>query len=184
MGTANTPLPARTGAVRPNSFLRAFVLASCQEHGPHLNVPQGIDGKKLMAAIAQVESGLGANCGPRHEPGYDIGGAVYQGSKEQQALVAKFPAPADSPRKLSPAACSYGPWQMMLVNFSQDTTPQELETDLEKCATAFCEMFNSYVIKTRGAKTLDEIGEVWNAGHVTPDPAYTTKLQAAYAAQS
>jgi len=38
------------------------------------------------------------------------------------------------------------------------------------------------VIGARHAVTLADIGEVWNLGHIAPDPAYTVKLHLAYGA--
>lgn len=163
-----------------NYFPKQAVLGCCSQYGPQLHVPAGIDGPRLMAAISSVESSVGYDCGPRHEPSYDVGGGVYTGSQSQRDLVAAYPSPAGS-LLCSPAACSYGPWQMMFDNFT-GLTPAQLETEIDALAQAFVKQFNSYVIGFRKASSLDEIGECWNAGHITPDPAYTVKLQAAYAA--
>lgn len=163
------------------SFLRAYVLAACQQYGPQLKVPAGLDGVKLMQAIATVESSFGVNCGPRHEPGYDVGGSVWRHSQAQQDLVRLYPSPPDSAVPESPAAMSYGPWQTMLVN-CRSNSPEAMNTDLDACASVFVSEFNSYVIGVCKAASLDEIGECWNAGHITPDPAYTAKLEAAYSA--
>jgi hypothetical protein len=151
-------------------FTKQEVLDVCAQYGPLLKVPSGIDGPRLMAAIASVESSLGFDCGPRHEPTYDVGGSVYASSKLQQSLVAKYG---------SAAASSYGPWQMMFCNFNGET-PTQLESDIDACARAFVDQFNRFVIRSRKASTLDEIGEVWNEGHITPDTPYTVKLEAAY----
>ena len=32
------------------------------------------------------------------------------------------------------------------------------------------------------AQSLADIGEIWNMGHIAPNPAYVVKLQAAYSA--
>jgi hypothetical protein len=39
--------------------------------------------------------------------------------------------------------------------------------------------FNDYVVG-KHPQSLVEIGEIWNAGHITPDLAYTNKLEVAY----
>jgi hypothetical protein len=70
---------------------------------------------------------------------------------------------------------------MMLIN-CQGNSPEVMNSDLDTCAEQFVADFNTYVIGVCKASTLDEIGECWNAGHITPDPAYTTKLEAAYSA--
>lgn len=151
-----------------SSFPKADVLAACAEYGPQLKVPAGLDPVKVMIAIASNESSLGADCGPRYEPAYDTGG-VYSGG-DMVGLLALYGRAA---------ACSYGPWQMMYVNFTA-YTPDELLTDLQACAVEYVRFLNSYVIGTKRATTLAEIGEVWNLGHIAPDPQYVSKLQAAY----
>jgi hypothetical protein len=129
-----------------------------------------------MAAIASNESSLGADCGPRHEPAYEAGGAVWA-RKAMAPLLSLYPPVGEPPQ--SPAACSYGPWQMMFLN-CPGASPEILLSDLEACAGFFVKQFNSYVEGAQHAVTLEEIGEVWNMGHIAPDPAYTTKLAAAY----
>jgi len=144
------------------SFPKDQVIAACFKYGPLLVVEGPLDGTRLMQAIAAVESGggdihsIGHDCGPRHESAYDVNGSAWRDSKEQQHLVEQFG---------SDAACSYGPWQTMFIN-CPGYTFLELKTNLDDCARAFVAYFNSYVVHTMGAKTLDEIAEVYNAGHV------------------
>ena len=161
-----------------NSFPKADVLAACAKFGPQLQVDSQLDGVKVMAAIAGNESSYGYNCGPRHEPAYDVGGTYANGAL-QKGLLQEFG---------SAAACSYGPWQMMFDNFV-GFTPAQLLTDLDACAMSFVRFFNSYVIRTRRAVTLDEIAQVWNSGHIsaTPSPAvqrYMQQLQKNYEEQA
>lgn len=154
-----------------NSFPQEAVLAACAQYGPSLNVVVPLDGAKVMTAIASNESSLGFDCGPRHEPAYDAGGSLSHGP-EQRAALAKFGRDA---------ACSYGPWQMMYVNFSMDVyAPTDLLTDLQACAVEFVKFMNNYVLGDRRAVTLADIGETWNLGHEAPDPEYVAKLQVAY----
>lgn len=161
------------------SFEKADVIRTCEEYGKQLQVPYPIDGIALMKAIAQVESSMGLNC-KRHEPAYDTDGQVWKGSREQQALVKEFG---------SDAACSFGPWQVMFLNvptwFVPPATPEQMETDLDVCARAFVEFFNRYVIRTRQASTVPEIGQVYNGGHIFKEvPAgvqrYCDQLAKAY----
>jgi len=159
-----------------NSFPKDAVLAACKEYGLMLKLPVTLDSINVMIAIAAVESGggdvdyIGNNCGPRYEPAYDVGGSIYSRSPDQQSLIARWG---------KDAACSYGPWQCMFDN-CLGHTPQEMETSIDICAQVFVIQFNNYVEKVRHASTLDEIGEVWNLGHIAPDPAYTDKLEKAY----
>jgi hypothetical protein len=159
-----------------NSFPKAQVLAACQQHGPALSVPPSLDPVRVMIAIASNESSLGADCGPRHEPAYEAGGAHWA-QAAMTPLLALYPPAGDPPE--SPAACSYGPWQMMFLNFTRGLTPEQLESDLDLCAREFVRWFDSYVA-SKIPQCLADIGDIWNLGHIAPDPAYTNKLQAAY----
>lgn len=151
------------------NFAKADVLAACDIYGRQLQVDFTLDGRGVMAALSSNESSIGADCGPRHEPAYDVGGHLASG-KGQALLLQKFG---------HAAACSYGPWQMMFDNFETED-PGVLQTDLDVCAEEFVSWFNRYVIGIRRAVTLADIGEVWNLGHIAPDPAYVAKLEAAY----
>ncbi len=136
------------------SFPKEQVLAACQKYGPLLLVPSDLDGIRVMAAIAQVESTMGMNCGPRFEEAYFDGGKFC--GPEQKHLNDEFGYDA---------ASSFGPWQLMFIN-CPGYTPDELKKDLNCCARAFVAHFNNYVIRGKGAKTLEEIGMVWNGGHI------------------
>jgi len=151
-------------------FSKADVIATCEKHGKELHVPKGIDGQKLMYAFALVESSGGIDCGPRYESSYDIGGWMYRHSVLQQQLITKYGRSA---------ACSYGPWQMMFVNF-KNITPTELSSNLELLATNFVQHFNLYVINIKKANTIEQMGEVWNLGHIGKDPIYVQKLLHSY----
>ena len=180
-GTITTGNPKPTQPPVPAAAIRSTfpandVLSLCSEFGPSLKVAPYLDGSKVMAAIASVESGggdwkfVGHNCGPRHEAAYDEGGSIFKSSLEQQGLVAQHGADA---------ASSFGPWQMMFINFSGQT-PDQLRTDARICAEEFVRWFNHYVIGVRKAVTLADIGEVWNLGHIGDDPIYVAKLKTAY----
>lgn len=154
------------------TFPTADVIAACQQYGPQLNVTADLDGAKVAQAIASNESSLGANCGPRQEPAYSTGGPLATGT---QAVWNQEYGDAV-------AAASHGPWQMMFGNFSTEAQQAIADgtVDLQTYAQEFVRWFNVYVIRLRSAQTLDEIGECWNLGHIGSDPAYTTKLEAAY----
>lgn len=162
------------------SFSCKDVLEKCQKYGPNLHVPAPLEGPRVMWAIAGNESSFGANCGPRHESSYDTGGSTWERSDLQKSLVLKYG---------SDAACSFGPWQMMYINFSGADTPTQLTTDLDALAVEFVRFFNKFVIQIRHAETLQEIGMVWNSGHISEEPspvvaAYCTKLQNNYNASN
>lgn len=153
------------------------VISVCLEIGDLLKVPEQLDGRQVMLAMAAVESGgadpnfAGHNCGPRHEPAYDVNGAFWTVSPIQQQLMKDHGFGA---------ACSYGPWQMMFCNFSEGYKPEQLRNDLHLCAVEFIRQFNRFAARW-DFKSLEEIGEVWNRGSKKPDPDYTNKLAAAYA---
>jgi hypothetical protein len=153
------------------------VIAACKANGGLLKVPLGIHGGRLMLAIAAVESGggvplaAGANCGPRHEPSYDVNGGFYSESALQRSLVQRFGALA---------ASSFGPWQMMYCNFSGAMSPAELlNATASDFAVEFVRDLNKALARFQPA-TLAEIGEIWNTGHEAPDPGYIAKLTGAY----
>lgn len=158
-------------------FPNPAVIAVCKKYGSQLKVPFTLEGWRVMLAIAAVESGgsvpaaAGLDCGPRHEPAFDTGGWFGDYSEPQKELIKKFGSPA--------AACSYGPWQMMLCNFSEGLTPDQLNTDLELCAVEFVREFN--LEQSRFAwMLLAQIGQVWNTGRETRDPDYVRRLARAY----
>lgn len=156
-----------------NAYPQADILALCRKYGPQLRVPQGINGAALMVAIASNESSIGANCEPRYERNYDRGGLYDQG--DQATLLDQYG---------KAAACSYGPWQVMAVN-ALPLTPPELADDPEACAHAFVAFFNAYVMAHRKASDLEEIAQVYNAGHISKQKSlgvdlYIRNLSLAY----
>ncbi len=157
------------------SFEKRDVIAACGQYGTGLEVATGLSGAAVMQAIAANESSVGANCGPRQEPAYSQGGALATAGSIQAELLEYYGAPA---------ASSHGPWQMMFINFLPAVRARIAAgtATLDDYAQEFVRWFNAYVIGIRKAQTLDQIGEVWNLGHVGPDPAYTEKLEAAYQA--
>ncbi len=139
--------------------MSSIVLALCKQYGPLLNA-DGIDGRKLMWAIAGNESSFGKNTMPRYEPAYDIGG-IYANQQPQNELLKAWG---------KQAAYSYGPWQMMPCN-ARGFTPQELDTDPEKAAQAFVGFFNRYIIGVHHASNFDKFCQCYNSGHWESNPA-------------
>jgi len=154
-------------------YAKSVILELCRKYGPALHTPEDINGAALMAAVAQNESSLGYNCAPRFEPAYYFGGLYCKG--DQLELCEKYGRAA---------ACSYGPWQVMAIN-ARPISIGQLISDPEAGAQAFVQFFNNYVIAGKRAGTISEIAQVYNSGHIAPNPApgvlrYVHDLQAAY----
>ena len=77
------------------NFTRQQIADACLAYGPQLTeLPYGVDGAQLLWALSGNESSFGANCTPRYEPAYDVGGRYADAD-----LLARFGRAA---------ACSYG----------------------------------------------------------------------------
>jgi hypothetical protein len=63
----------------------------------------------------------------------------------------------------SAAACSYGPWQILLAN-APDFSPTDF-ADVAKAAQASVTFLNSLLRRFK-PQTLAEVGSCWNAGHI------------------
>jgi hypothetical protein len=150
-------------------FSQQQIAAACAQYGPELlNLPPGVTGPQLLWAISGNESSFGANCTPRHEPAYDVGGPYGDGAV-MKPLLALYG---------SAAACSYGPWQIMFCNVASGWTPTDLE-DLDKAAQATVAFMNVEFSRFKPA-SLAEIGECWNAGHPIRPPSMPSPPVAAY----
>lgn len=151
-------------------FTQAQVAEQCTTYGPQLApLPAGVDGIKLLWAMSGNESSFGSNTTPRHEPAFDVGG-LYAASAPMPELLAKYG---------SAAACSYGPWQILLAN-APDFAPDDF-SDVAKAAQATTAFLNSLLRRFRPS-TLAQIGYCWNAGHI-PTPAEVSAGVAQYAAE-
>jgi hypothetical protein len=141
------------------SFTKADIIAACQKFGPLLvGLPSGVNGIQFLWALSGNESSFGEDVVPRHEPAYDLGGSLSH-SPEMQALLAKFP---------HAAACSYGPWQIMLINCPQGTTPDAM-TDLDTCAQATVAYWNR-LLREFHPQSISSLGMIWNAGSPLSHP--------------
>jgi hypothetical protein len=151
------------------SFTKTAIAAICKVGGSGLGpLPYSVAGTQLLWALSIVESSCGANCQPRHEPAYDTGG-MYATHIPMPSLLQKFG---------EEGACSYGPWQLMLCNAPVTYSPSSFD-DLTSSVTATVSFLNS-LLRHSKPQSLADIGECWNAGHITPDPAYVSKLKNAY----
>jgi hypothetical protein len=132
------------------------VAAFCAQWAPSLqtSLPPSIDAATLLYAFTGNESSFGANCTPRHEPAFDVGGP-YAEAPSQAPLLVKFGAAG---------ACSYGPFQIMLCNCPAGTTPDEMgQLDIAfMCSVTFMKkQFLRFV-----PNDVRSCGAIWNCGHV------------------
>jgi hypothetical protein len=136
------------------NFTRLQIADACRQFGNSVYpLPTGIDGAQTLFAISGNESSFGFRCTPRHEPAYDIGG-TYSTRPPMPELLEKYG---------SDAACSYGPWQVLLVN-APSYSPSDFD-DIEKCAQATVSFLNSLLRRFK-PNSLSDIGSCWNAGHI------------------
>lgn len=163
-------------------FTRKEVADNCLAFGPQLKLDgitdsQGrpLDGAMVMWAFALNESYHEPKdklppdffvCPPRFEPAYWNGGR-YANERHQAELNIRFGK--DGP-------CSYGCWQVMLVN--TDFRPEEFE----RCsvgARSFVSFLNGRVAAQQ-PKTLRDLGDLYNSGncHDRNEPlAYMDRLE-------
>jgi hypothetical protein len=135
------------------TFAREDVAAQCRRWGGHLWLPPEIDGSRQMWALSGCESTFGANAAPRHEPAFDVGGAFAK-SPDQAKLLQLYG---------SAGACSYGPWQIMLVNCSPGTSPDDM-AQIGRAALETATFLNRRVLHLKMAKTVAQIAMTWNSG--------------------
>jgi len=139
-----------------NTFPRERVAAACRTWGKSLWLKDtSTDGAQLLWALAGNESSFGANCTPRHENGYcpDAHGR-YSSAPIVQRLTAQFGHAAH---------CSYGPWQILLINCGNDADPALFER-CEYAAMKTVGHINTAILD-RGAKTIEQIADAYNSGN-------------------
>lgn len=136
------------------NYSREEVARACRAWGKHLWLAPDIDGPRLLWALSGCESSFGENCTPRHEPAYDVGGR-YAENPDQAKLLKLYG---------SAGACSYGPWQIMLVNCLPGATPEEMAVNVNRCALETIGFINRRILKAQRAETVTEIAEAYNSG--------------------
>ena len=141
------------------SYTRQQIASACQSYGSQVGpLPANIDGAQLLWALSGNESSFGANCTPRHEPAYDVGGFIYEAhtldAERLRTLVEQFG---------SLAASSFGPWQIMFVNCPPNYIPEDMN-NLDKAAVATLLFLNRQLNRFRPS-TLELIGAIWNGGN-------------------
>jgi hypothetical protein len=137
------------------SFTRAQVAAACRKYASMLWLPAAVDfdGARLLWAMSGNESTFGQHCTPRHEPAYCVG--IYSHSPAVIALTEKYGHAAH---------CSYGPWQILLVNCDATATPKQMLADIGLCAIQTVNFLNRRILHDQGAQTVEQVGIAWNSG--------------------
>jgi hypothetical protein len=132
-------------------YSESEIAAACWKWGKQLWVPAGIDGPKLLFALSGCESSFGADCKPRHEMAYCTG--AYSANPEVEALTRVYGCAAH---------CSYGPWQILLVNCI-GAAPQDM-LSLNRAAMETVGFINRRILKREGASTVAEVADAYNSG--------------------
>jgi hypothetical protein len=144
------------------SFSAADVIRACKVWGADLQyIPDNLDAIQLMWAFANKESTHEKpgffGCKPRYEPAYFTGG-IYGATDQMKTLISLFGVDA---------ACSYGPWQVMLCN-APKWKPDDFQY-IDICAEAFVGYLNDRSRKHR-PQNLYEFGQLYNGGHISIPP--------------
>lgn len=133
--------------------------------------PANVDARRLLVALAMNESSGGKNCLPRHEQAYCTG--VYSTVPLVAHLTGLYGHLAH---------CSFGPWQILLVNCADGTNPEDLR-EAEGCARAT----SDYMLRLnlyKKPQSVTEWGQLWNGGHIGADNpgvrSYVTQLEHNY----
>jgi len=131
------------------------IIELCKRYGPHLSPPEGVDGTKLLWALSGNESNFGRICPPRHENSYHYGSRLYRRSKLLRDLTKEWGCLAH---------CSFGPWQVMLINVVR-FSPLEMLDDPEKAIQAAVSHLNNAIFRPQKPKTLAQIADSYNSGN-------------------
>ena len=135
-------------------FTRNEVATACRKWSRWLWLPEGagIDGARLLWAMSGNESTFGGHCTPRHEPAYCTG--IYGTSPAVIKLTELYDHDAH---------CSFGPWQILLVNCEQPCAPHELAS-IDRAAFETVKFLNRRIFDGQRAQTVEQVGIAWNSG--------------------
>lgn len=135
-----------------------------------------VDAARLLWALTGCESSFGADCRPRHEMAYCAGRYAH---RPEVAYLTSIYGHA--------AHCSYGPWQILLVNCGTDCDPKKMH-DPSFCAARTCEWIKQISRRELRPKTVREWAQAWNGGHVGASSpgidAYCDRLEQYYKEKS
>lgn len=170
-------------AVTPESYVATL----CRQHAADLHLPSGLDGGRLLWALAGCESDFGHYALPRHEPAYCRGGRYYN------AVLSKKWGCA--------AHASYGPWQVMYEHMVTYAGPAgapdpalfirpagdssiAYQVMAQRAIGIAIAMLNQEIFGRQQAATLAEAAKAWNHGNWRDqfdDSAYTERAAHFYA---
>jgi hypothetical protein len=165
---------------------QTIIAGICQLYGPSLKVPAGLDGAKVLWALAGCESDFGVNGLPKHEDAYCAGH--------------RYDIPALTRKWGCAAHCSYGPWQMMYAHL-EDDLPEPLRDPsllifaagsaslpFANAAGFLCRatvaFVNAEILGRQKATTLQQIAKAYNHGNWADgydDFGYTDRAAKFYA---
>ena len=137
----------------------------CRKYGTLLWLPAGanIDGPRLLWAMSGNESTFGEHCTPRHEPRWCTGGE-YQGHTFAVGVYGTKPEVIELTKLYEHAAhCSFGPWQILLINCDQPCAPEEMAS-IDRAAFETVKFLNRRILHAQGATTVEQVGIAWNSG--------------------
>ena len=91
--TAGIPGPTGTVLESARKWSTQQLAAQCRTSGILVGpLPSSISGVQLLWALAGNESSFGADCSPRHEPAFDVGGAYGPPKNAQMSdLIREYP---------------------------------------------------------------------------------------------
>lgn len=136
----------------PTAYTQQQLADECRNSGPRLQVPEGIDGTRLLWALAGRESSFGADCRPRHEDAYCLG-RYSAALREETRLYGHA------------AHCSFGPWQLMYANTPRRSGPGFMFSTLDVCAAATVEFLNREILGRQKAQTVEQVADAYNSGN-------------------
>jgi hypothetical protein len=134
-------------------FDRKEIAAACRKWGGMLRTPAGVDGVRLLWAIAGCESSFGVNCKPRHEPYYHR--LALEGKNKQLVEMTKLWG--------CDAHSSFGPWQLLLVNCTPTMRPEDF-ANVHRAAMETAMFLNRRVLGQEHASNLIQIATAYNSG--------------------
>lgn len=154
------------------------VLAAIEKHVANLKLPPGVTPRRLLKAIASVESSGGLNAVARHERGF-----CPNEGPGTRARLRKAGAEGRHMQYGCLSCCSYGPWQVLYhtaADLGYVGAPALLGDPAVNVMWAIT-LLNRIV--ARGAADLRDIADAYNSGTHRDEnrvPEYTTKVAAAY----
>lgn len=155
------------------NYPRQTVAGACVLHAKELELPATGElaerqPGQILWAFAGGESSFGDNCAPRHEKAYCRGGRYYDAT-----LTKKWGCLAH---------CSYGPWQVLFVNYGIGYEPPNLiqgALALELCILMAIRRLNIAI--HQGATELRQLADAYNSGNfhddIVPEEYITSVLE-------